>query len=127
MNKSNLHNKSILITGGAGFIGSYLVEKLCENNNLTIIDNLSTGKKSNILKFLKKIEFIKCDISKYNFKKKNEYDLIIHLAAQTSVPFSVENFYKSSITNMDISIKIIDYCYNNRIELEDLENVAVAV
>ena len=110
-----LKNKKILITGGAGFIGSYLIEKLYINNNLTVIDNLSTGKISNIKKFQENIQFIKTDINKYKFNNKIKFDLVIHLAAQTSVPFSIQNFYKSSKINMDLSIKILNYCYSNKI------------
>ena len=39
-----MKNKNILITGGLGFIGSHITNKLIEDNNITIIDNLSTGK-----------------------------------------------------------------------------------
>lgn len=53
-----------LITGGAGFIGSHLVEKLVKSkNHLVVLDNLSTGRKENIEKF-KNFNFINCDISK---------------------------------------------------------------
>ena len=45
-----IRNKKILITGGAGFIGSHLAEKLCCDNNIIIFDNFSTGKLTNIEK-----------------------------------------------------------------------------
>ena len=54
-----------IITGGAGFIGSHLVEKLIKKNKkIIVLDNLSTGRLENIKRFKKKIRFIKCDISK---------------------------------------------------------------
>ena len=53
-----------LITGGAGFIGSHLVEKLVKGKNkLIVLDNLSTGRKENIKNF-KNLNFVNCDISK---------------------------------------------------------------
>ena len=54
-----------IITGGAGFIGSHLVETLVnQNKRVVVLDNLSTGRIDNIKPFLKKIKFIKCDLSK---------------------------------------------------------------
>ena len=55
----------IIITGGAGFIGSHLAENLIKKKHeVIIIDNLSTGRLENIKKFKKKLKFINADISK---------------------------------------------------------------
>ena len=60
--------KKILVTGGAGYIGSHVVEQLIKiKKNVVIIDNLSTGRKKLLNK---KAKFFKCDIR--NFKKLNE-------------------------------------------------------
>ena len=53
----------VLITGGAGFIGSHLAEELSKNYKVTVLDNFSTGRRKN-LNHLKKIKVVKCDISK---------------------------------------------------------------
>jgi len=83
----------ILITGGAGFIGSHLVDKLVVDHELTILDNLSTGKIENLQSHLEqeKINFIKGDITNTETVKKavKGMDAIIHLAALTSVPESI--------------------------------------
>ena len=72
----------ILVTGGAGFIGSNLVSKLIEkkNNKIVVLDNLSTGSEKNIQEFLKfeNFEFYKYDITDssiiyYAYKKKKKY------------------------------------------------------
>ena len=55
----------ILVTGGAGFIGSHLVEKLINlKHQVIVLDNLSTGRLENLKHLIKKIKFVKCDISK---------------------------------------------------------------
>ena len=54
-----------IVTGGAGFIGSHLVEYLVKRKkNVVVLDNLSTGRIENIKKNLNQIKFLKCDISK---------------------------------------------------------------
>ena len=84
----------ILITGGAGFIGSHLVEKLLiKNNEILIIDNLMTGKKEN-LSFEGNYELFIDDLgSKKSLNKIIEFnpDVCFHLAAQASVVISVSN------------------------------------
>ncbi len=84
----------ILITGGCGFLGSHLVEKLVKlKHNITIIDNLSNGKISNIKKCVNKIKFVKTDISKNGKWKKhfNKIDIVIHLAAIADIVPSINN------------------------------------
>jgi len=76
-------NKKVLVTGGAGFIGSHVVEKLLiEGAEVVVYDNFSTGKMDN-LKYVKKdIEIIQGDIEDYEhiFKKTKKCNIIIHEA-----------------------------------------------
>ena len=79
--------ENILVTGGAGYIGSHIVEKLVKTKvNVFVLDNLSTGFKRLVNK---KATFIKGDITKINKVKKiiivNNIDSIIHLAAHLNV------------------------------------------
>jgi UDP-glucose 4-epimerase len=85
-----IENKHVLITGGGGFIGSNLVEELSKNNKVSIIDNLSTGKRNNIQNF--DVNFIKGSITDLNTLKMicKDVDYIFHLAALASVPRSVK-------------------------------------
>jgi len=87
--------KKILVTGGAGFIGSSLVDKLLLKNYFIIIaDDLSTGNLNNIKKN-KKSKFIKCDVNDFNQIKKifNNYkiDYVFHFAACVGVIRTINN------------------------------------
>jgi len=80
-----------VVTGGAGFIGSHLVEALVNDDHmLIVIDNLKTGKKENLVKYIKKIEFIDGDIRDYELLRDifKNIDGVFHEAALTSVPDS---------------------------------------
>ena len=86
----------VLVTGGAGFIGSHLVDRLVdEGYDVCILDNLSSGKLSNINGPLKedKVEFVEGDIRDASVVDKAlvGVDVVVHLAALISVPLSVAN------------------------------------
>jgi UDP-glucose 4-epimerase len=78
----------ILVTGGAGFIGSHLVDALVQaKHDVTVIDDLSTGSLNNIDHLHGKIRFVHGDISKKDLVDRavDDVDFIFHEAAMTSV------------------------------------------
>lgn len=97
----------ILVTGGAGFIGSHLVKKLIENgNDVVILDDLSTGRKESIPG---NVELIEGDIRRLeDVKKVGKVDAVYHLAAQVSVPRSIEDPAGTSITNITGTINVLN-------------------
>jgi UDP-glucose 4-epimerase len=107
-----------IVTGGAGFIGSHLVDFLLQyGNEVIVIDNLSTGKISNIINSIDSIDYHCSSIENIDFKNFSNIDAVFHLAAQASVPISLCNFKESSSTNVLSSLKIIDFCASNQIPL----------
>lgn len=99
----------VLVTGGAGFIGSQVCEKLIANGEeVTIIDNLST---SSILNVPKDATFVKADILKID-KLRNDIgkqDVVIHLAAQTSVYRSENDPLFDLTTNIAGTTKVMQF------------------
>ena len=100
-----VHNKNILVTGGAGFIGSNLIEKLLsQKNHIVCLDNFITGKRKNIESFQNNPHFklIEGDIrSLVDCRKAVEgVELVLHQAALGSVPRSIND----PITTTDINI-----------------------
>jgi UDP-glucose 4-epimerase len=106
---NQLKGKRIFVTGGAGFIGFHLCKKLSDfTSNLTIYDNLSSGKVENV-KHLPKVHFVKADI--LNLKKlhsQEKADLIYHLAAQVVVPYSMENPIEDFETNARGTLNVLE-------------------
>jgi UDP-N-acetylglucosamine/UDP-N-acetylgalactosamine 4-epimerase len=100
-----LENRNILVTGGAGFIGSNLIEKLLlQNNQVVCLDNFITGKRKNIGPFLSNRNFklIEGDIRSLDdcHKAVDRVDLVLHQAALGSVPRSIND----PVTTNDINI-----------------------
>ena len=98
----------ILVTGGCGFIGSHLVDRLIkENHKVVVIDNLSTGKKENLNPQAK---FYKLDIRNKKISdvfKKEKPETVFHLAAQIDLRKSVENPIEDARINVLGSLNII--------------------
>lgn len=108
----------ILITGGAGFIGSHLCEHLVESGfDVTVVDNLASGYEANLKNVIDDIDFYIQDIESFDFTKLSEINSVVHLAAQVSVPISVDNFFSSSSGNLLGSLKVMDFCKSNNIPL----------
>jgi len=88
-------NKSVLVTGGAGFIGSHLCEVLvAKGAQVTIVDNLSSGTIRNIQEIAGRIDFCQLDIRSSSFKDlllSSDFDAIFHLASSSYIPPSIEN------------------------------------
>ena len=94
--------KKALVTGGAGFIGSHLVEVLVSGKcKVTVVDNLSSGNLSNIEPLKDRITFYRGDIRQMDVLKKaaRDCDVIFHLAAMVSVPQTVDNPVESAEIN----------------------------
>ena len=107
-----------IVTGGAGFIGSHLVESLVkQNKKVVVLDNLSTGRLDNIKPFLKKIKFIKCDISKKGkwIKEFNQKCYIFHLAALADIVPSMQNPEKYFDSNVRGTLNLLEACRNIKV------------
>lgn len=96
-----------LITGCAGFIGSHLTKAISKNNDLILVDDLSEGKLKNLPQKLRKKVIVK-KIQNFKHNKHQKLKGIFHLAAQSSVPLSITDFYNSSSNNLESSIKVFD-------------------
>ena len=99
-----------LITGGAGFIGSNIAERLAaDGQKVRILDNLSTGHLYNIADFARDVEFVQGDIRYLNSVSEamRDVDYVLHQAALPSVPRSVETPIESNDTNTNGTLNIL--------------------
>lgn len=112
--------KKCIVTGGAGFIGSNLTERLVRLGcKVTVIDNLSTGRKSNLNNVIKRIKFVKADISKIkNLDDKifKNVDWVFHIAGIADIVPSIENPAKYFNSNVTGTLNILEKSRNNNIK-----------
>ena len=107
----------VLITGGAGFIGSHLADAyLAQNHQVRILDNFSTGSKENIAHIQEKIEIIDGDIRDGSLVKEaiNDVDLILHFAAALGVKNIMENPIEAISTNFHGSEVVLNEAANQQ-------------
>ena len=113
-----MKNKNILITGGLGFIGSHIADELIEDNEVTIIDNLSTGNMKN----LKNPEHANLKIAIDDLSTANldelleDIDYIFHLSAMASVPLSVEDPVSCNENNVNATIRLLKSAVKNNVK-----------
>ena len=109
---------NVIVTGGAGFIGTNLCKKLLElGHTVTSVDNYSTGKTEN---HIKGVKYLKYDIRytyDYNWVYNKTPDVIFHMAAITRIQPSFENPKEYFTTNANGTLNITDYCIKNNVPL----------
>ncbi len=106
-----------LITGGAGFIGSNLAQELSKKNNITIIDNLSTGFREFLPKH-RNIKFIRCDLLDKNklIKIFKGHEIIFHLAANADIRFGLDHPKKDLEQNAIVTFNVLEAMRFNKIK-----------
>jgi len=100
-----------LITGGAGFIGSNIVETLLQRGDeARVLDDFSTGRRENLAAFEEDIQIIEGDIRDYKTVEKavDGVDYVLHQAALPSVPRSVEDPISSNAVNIDGTLNVLE-------------------
>ena len=107
----------ILVTGGAGFIGSHVVDAYVkEGHDVVVVDNLSTGLKNNLNP---KAKFYPCDINSPDllviFQKENP-DIVNHHAAQMNVRYSVENPINDAQINILGLLNVLQCCITSKVK-----------
>jgi UDP-N-acetylglucosamine 4-epimerase len=102
---------SWLVTGGAGFIGSHIVERLVSlGENVRVLDDFSTGKRENLEAFSKQIKLMKGDIREQVVTRAAclGVDFVLHLAAQGSVPRSVKQPQRALEVNVMGTLNVLE-------------------
>ncbi len=113
--------KKVVVTGGAGFIGSHLAEELQNRGHYVIVlDDFSTGKRANIDRILKKnsVEFVEGSVTDLallqTLFKETEY--VFHQAALARVPFSIENPLAANEVNITGTLNVLLAARDNKVK-----------
>ncbi|MBA7560544.1 ADP-L-glycero-D-manno-heptose-6-epimerase [subsurface metagenome] len=115
-----MKNKKVVVTGGCGFVGSSLAEELLKDNKVIIIDDLSTGKITNIKDLLEKdnVEFIRGSITNLNLLENvfKDVEYVFHQAAIPSVPRSVRNPLRTNNANINGTLNVLIAARDNSVK-----------
>lgn len=99
-----------LVTGGAGFIGSHIVEELVQRGeSVRVLDNLSSGRRENLASVQDKVDFCECDIRDLEAIRPvlEGVDYVIHLAALSSVARSIEDPVSTTLVNLNGTLHVL--------------------
>ncbi len=115
---NELKGKNILVTGGAGFIGSHIVDRLSPENNVVVIDNLFTGLLSNLEKSKDRITFVKGDVLDKELIKDTvaKVEFIFHLAAHVGNIRSIQDPYFDMEVNIKGTLNLLEACRNSNVK-----------
>lgn len=115
-----LDGKNVLVTGGAGFIGSTLVRELLkENANVIVYDNFCSGDMSNVEEVKNRISILEGDVLDPNFKEiliKNEIEYVFHLAAEPYIPECYDRPAKFFQVNANGTLNVMLACKEAGVE-----------
>lgn len=112
MVSASWESRSVLVTGGAGFIGSHLAEALVKRGaRVTILDNLSSGRLDNLQAILDKSVLVQKDVIaaiEQNIVRASDFDVVFHLAANSYVPSSVESPGYDYRNNLETTFALLE-------------------
>jgi len=114
-----LENSNVLITGGAGFIGSHLVDVLLEKENQVIVlDNFSTGRLENLNHISTDVKILNSDISRQGDWEKafKNVDVVFHLAALADIVPSIENPFSYYQSNVHGTFNVLEACKKYKVK-----------
>ncbi|AMD17151.1 GDP-D-mannose dehydratase [Methanobrevibacter sp. YE315] len=113
-----MKNKNILITGGLGFIGSHIADEVLKDNQVTILDNLSTGNINHLNEpEHNNLKIIEGDIRNTNLDDlTSNIDYIFHLAAMASVPLSIDKPVECTDINLNATVKLLKSAVDNDVK-----------
>ena len=100
----------VLVTGGGGFIGSHLVDRLTtDGHDVRVLDNFATGKRENLLHHIDDIELVEGDVQSYErvHTAVRGAEVVFHQAALPSVPRSVQDPLTSNATNVTGTLNVL--------------------
>jgi len=100
-----------IVTGGSGFIGSHLVDKLLDmGHEVVVLDNFSTGRKENLEHVIEKVRLVECDLSVKSdwVKEFNNVDWVFHLASLADIVPSIQNPEGYFRSNVDATFYVLE-------------------
>jgi len=115
---NELKGKNILVTGGAGFVGSHIVDRLSPENKVTVLDNLFTGSLSNLEKSKDRVAFIKGDILDKSLVSNivADVEFIFHLAAHVGNIRSLQDPYFDMDVNIRGMLNLLEACRDSKVK-----------